>query len=216
MIEFARFAGVIRRPLGQTSRSAWFSFPLSFQYFIPFSLNPLNPLSFNPQSLKGRGLPLPLSLPGSPIIIVRTTRGHLLLQKCDSRCFQKKHLKSNTSKIIKKWSNGLNNNSQSHQQLSPWEVRKEPGTKIVIKSADLNYNNYLQHFSHVCNVEKPQFSMKTGTKNRQKSMPGACLRKTPQNMSLFNETCSKWTPAGTLKSSKIDPKCLEVLPGPTF
>ena len=77
----------------------------------------------------------------------------------------KKTLKNNTSKNIKTGSDGLQNDSKIHQKVSPWEVKKEPGTKIVIKSANLNYNHYLQHFSHVCNVENPQNLMKTGTKN---------------------------------------------------
>ena len=100
--------------------------------------------------------------------------------------------------------------------MNPWEVKKEPGTKLVRKSADLNYNNYLLHFSHVCNVRKPHFLMKTGTQNHQKSMPGACLRKTPKEIAFFYEKCPTRAPAGTLKSSKIDANCLEVLTQPTF
>ena len=80
------------------------------------------------------------------------------------------------------WTNGLQNDPKIHQTVSPWEVKKEPGTKIVIKSADLNYNHYLLHFSHISNIGKPNFLMKYRTQNHQKSMPGACLRKTPQRV----------------------------------
>ena len=140
-------------------------------------INLVTPVSFNPQSLKGRGLPLPLSLPGESDNHCQNPPWSLFRSELRFRTLPNKHLKTNTSKIIKKWSNGLQNDSKIHQKWSPWEVKKEPGTKIVIKSADLNYNHYLQHFSHVCNVEKPQNLMKTGTKNHQKSMPGAYLRK---------------------------------------
>ena len=107
------------------------------------------------------------------------------LSKVRFKTLSKKHLKNGTSKIIKQWSNGLQNDSKIHQKWSPWEVKKEPGTKIVIKSADLNYNHYLPHFSHVCNVGKPRILMKTGTKNHQKSMPGAWLRNTLQKVTCF-------------------------------
>ena len=103
-----------------------------------------------------------------------------------------------------------------HQKRSPWEVKTKHGTKSVGTSADLNYNHYLPHFSHACNVEKPQNLMNSGTKSHKKSMPGACLRKTHQKVSLFIEKCSKWAPSWTLKSSKIDANGLEVLIQPTF
>ena len=124
----------------------------SLQSFLPLSINPLNPLSFNPQSLKGRGLPLPLSLPGESDNHCQNHLWSPFASKVRFKTVPKEHLKINTSKIINKWSNGLTKYSKLHQKLSPWEVKKEPGTKIVIKSADLNYNNYLLHFSHVCKL----------------------------------------------------------------
>ena len=56
---------------------------------------------------------------------------------------------------------------------APERSKKEAGTKIVIKSADLNHNNYLLHVSHVFNNGKARNLMTLGTNNRQKSMPGA-------------------------------------------
>ena len=89
------------------------------------------------------------------------------------RTLPEKHLKFSTSKITKKLPNGLQNDSKIDPKGSPWEVQKDPGTKVTRKSADINYNHYLLHFSHVCNVEIPQNLMLMGTKNHQKSMPGA-------------------------------------------
>ena len=86
----------------------------------------------------------------------------------------KKTPKKQYLKIHQTLSNGLPNYSRIHQQMNSWEVKKESGTKIVIKSADLNYNNYLLvHSSHDCNIGKPLKIMKTETKHHQKSMPGA-------------------------------------------
>ena len=45
--------------------------------------------------------------------------------------------------------------------------------------------------------------MKAGTKNQQKSMPGALLRKTHEKMSLLHEMGPKWTDLQFTKNQRF-------------
>ena len=85
-----------------------------------------------------------------------------------SRTLPKKHLKNSTSKITKKCSNGLQNDSKIDPKWSPWEVRKGSGRQVATKSANINYNHYLLHFSDVLPFAKPLILMNFETKKALK------------------------------------------------
>jgi len=145
----------VARRLEPPSQSAFLFLLQCLLNIFPFILKSSKSSIFNPQSLKGEVYLSLLSLSGGSDQLCQGCSWPLLDSKVRSRTLPKKHLKNSTSQITKKCSNGLQNDSKIDQKWSPWEVRKGSGRQVATKSANINYNNYLLHFSDVLPFAKP-------------------------------------------------------------